>query len=66
MTLDEWRAKGKELYGEDQEQWSFHCPACKMDLSLARAKQLYPELAGCGWRPGQECIGRYTDNQGRG
>jgi hypothetical protein len=61
ITETEWRAKGAELFGDDMEAWRFVCPACGDELSLAEAKEKHPELAGCGWAPGQECIGRYTD-----
>jgi hypothetical protein len=60
ITYEQWAAKAVELFGPDVEAWRFRCPNCGNELSLAEAKQLYPELAGKGWRVEQECIGRYT------
>lgn len=57
----EWLAQGKALFGDDFEQWEFRCPHCKLELSMAEAREQYPELKGCKWYPPQECIGRYTD-----
>lgn len=28
MTLNDWRAKGAQLYGSDQKKWRFVCPVC--------------------------------------
>jgi len=42
-------------------KWVFVCPACKGEMSIDRARSLYPELKGSGWAPHQECVGRYTD-----
>lgn len=61
ITEQEWVAKGTEFFGDDREVWKFVCPACGDELSLAEAMEKYPELRGCNWAPGQECIGRYTD-----
>jgi hypothetical protein len=63
MTISQadWEAKGRELFGNDKAAWRFHCPACHDELSMAEAREKYPELKGCGWSPGQECIGRHTD-----
>jgi hypothetical protein len=29
MTEAEWKAKGRELFGENGEDWEFVCPLCK-------------------------------------
>ena len=34
MTLDEWRARGAELFGEDALQWKFICPSCKTVIAV--------------------------------
>ena len=61
FTHEEWLAEGKRLFGEGQENWRFKCFSCGMELSVLEAKARFPELKGCGWKTGQECIGRYTD-----
>lgn len=27
-SVDQWRARGKELFGEDFTKWRFRCPVC--------------------------------------
>lgn len=54
-----WRAKGRELFGDDTEAWVFVCPVCGTEASIARAKTEWPELRGRGWSVYQECVGRY-------
>lgn len=61
VPLDVWEKKGKELFGEDKQDWVFVCPVCKKELSVNRAKKEFPEVAGKGWQVECECIGRYTD-----
>lgn len=60
VTVEQWEAKGQELFGEDQRNWRFRCPACGNELSIKDAEQRHPDVAGKGWRPESECIGRYT------
>ena len=61
VSLEEWDAMGRELYGGNKEDWAFICPACRLEMSVTRAKAEYPEVEGKGWQPEAECIGRYTD-----
>jgi len=28
LTLEEWKNKAKELFGEDVKEWKFKCPQC--------------------------------------
>lgn len=28
ITLEEWYAKGEELFGKDRKKWKFVCPSC--------------------------------------
>jgi hypothetical protein len=60
ITQEAWEAKGAELFGDDMANWRFVCPACKAEMSIAIAREKHPEVKGRGWRPEQECIGRYT------
>ena len=58
MTLDEWRARGVELFGEDMMDWQFVCPACGHVASGRDWKD-------AGAREGEiaySCIGRRTEN----
>jgi hypothetical protein len=64
ITLESWRAKGTDLFGADETKWAFKCPNCSDECSFERARREFPELKGCGWRGGQECIGRYTRKAG--
>lgn len=59
-SLDEWRAKAKELFGGNARSWKFKCPACGKVSSVQEYIDagLKPEDAGNAAY--QECIGRYT------
>lgn len=61
ITEKEWRDKGNELFGGEQTNWRFQCPACGNVASIEMAKEKWPEVKGKGWNPSSECIGRYTD-----
>jgi len=59
MTKEEWMAKGKELFGENFEEWKFVCPGCGHVQTIADFRQYKdqgssPNSATC------ECIGRYS------
>lgn len=56
----DWEAKGQALFGPDMEKWVFVCPSCGHAISLEKARAEFPELKGCGWSPGQECLGRHS------
>jgi hypothetical protein len=60
ITIEEWEAEGKKLFGEDKHAWRFQCPACKNVLSVNDARTKHPDVEGKGWQPATECIGRYT------
>lgn len=61
ITHAEWEAKGRELFGENKDDWRIRCPACGHVCSVAIAREGFPEIRGKGWNPAQECIGRYTE-----
>ena len=61
ITVEEWEAKGNELFGTDRRAWRFQCPVCGHACSINEAAEAFPEAKGKGWRPSTECIGRYTD-----
>ena len=59
MTKEEWLAKGRELFGENFEEWKFICPGCGHVQTIADFRQYKdqgatPNSATC------ECIGRYA------
>ena len=59
MTLEEWKAKGTALFGENVLAWKFVCPVCghvqtPADFEPHQIKGASPASAY------QECIGRYT------
>lgn len=64
VTIEQWEAVGRELYGEDKHKWRFQCPMCGLVQSIELAKQLWPELKGKGWQPWSECVGRYLEGTG--
>jgi hypothetical protein len=39
FSFQEWNAKGKELYGEDNKKWEFRCPSCKKIQSFESLKE---------------------------
>jgi hypothetical protein len=64
ITLDQWEAIGRELFGDNKQDWRFQCPSCGNVQSVAIAKSKWPELEGRGWQPWSECIGRYLEGKG--
>lgn len=56
----EWTAKGRELFGDDKENWLFVCPACGNVEGIVTARRDHQDVKGKGWSPAEECIGRYT------
>ncbi len=58
MTLEEWLAEGRRLFGDDQLQWRFVCPIC----GNVQSPNDFRQYQGRGATPAsayQECIGRY-------
>lgn len=47
VTLAEWRAEGERLYGKEQLDWRFRCPACGHVQTMRQFKEagLNPQLA---------------------
>lgn len=47
VTLAEWRAEGEQLYGKEQLDWRFRCPACGHVQTMRKFKEagLNPQLA---------------------
>jgi hypothetical protein len=64
LTLEQWEAKGRELFGDDKSKWRFVCPSCGNVMSIEKAKAEFTMLQGRGWRPEAECVGRYLDDVG--
>jgi hypothetical protein len=67
-TRAEWEAKGRELFGEEQEKWSFACPTCKRVSSIASVRAEFadqlPLLRAREYSVYQECIGRHLPGVG--
>jgi len=59
QSVDEWKARGKELYGEDVENWKFVCPSCDKVSSGADFKVTGAELENMY----NTCIGRHNNKE---
>lgn len=59
LTIEEWTAKARQLFGDDELQWQFVCPVCghvqKVEDFLP-----YKDRGATAASAYQECIGRYT------
>lgn len=68
LTKAEWEAKGRELFGDDQDKWTFVCPSCGHEASVETVRAKYaehlPGLRERGYRIEAECIGRYIHGVG--
>lgn len=58
MTLEEWNAKGKELFGDNMMNWKFRCPLCGIIISTQDYKDAGAEQTAVAFN----CIGRYTND----
>lgn len=56
MTLAEWRAKGKSLFGPDSSKWRFICPICGHVASVQDWRDLGAENAIAF-----SCVGRFQE-----
>jgi len=59
MTKEEWRAKGKELFGEEHLEWKFVCPGCG-HIQAVKDFMPYKERGANFDSATKECIGRYS------
>lgn len=55
ISLEEWKAKGKELFGEDALKWRFKCPSC----GHVQTPQDFKDLGVDPNLVYRNCIGRY-------
>lgn len=55
VTLDEWRAEATRLFGEDEMQWRWRCPACGHECSTAD----YQAAGAKSTHVGFSCVGRF-------
>ena len=58
MTIEEWRQKGKELFGDDMMAWRFICPSCG-HVQMAEEFQQYMDKGATPDTARFSCIGRY-------
>jgi len=61
MTEAEFKAKGIELFGDDQFKWKFQCPICD-NIQTAEDFRQYKDKGSIPGSAYQECIGRYQDD----
>lgn len=59
MTVDEWLAKGNELFGPEMDTWKFRCPICGNVASVHDFQQ-YKDKGATPESAATECIGRYS------
>jgi hypothetical protein len=55
FSLEAWRAKGRELFGEDPMKWRFVCPSCKHVASV----QDWKDAGAPGNAAAFSCVGRW-------
>ena len=54
IHIEDWWARGTELFGPDQRKWVYRCPVCKHEAS----HQDYLDAGGDEGMIGFSCIGR--------
>lgn len=68
VTEAEWGAKGQDLFGPNQENWQFQCPACGHVMSIAIVNEKYaehlPAFREHKFAIECECIGRAVPSLG--
>lgn len=55
MTIDEYRAEGEKLFGDDMAKWKFVCPACGSVMSTTDYKNAGAPHGAVGF----SCVGRW-------
>lgn len=61
-TEEEWKAKGKKLFGDDVFKWQFKCPNC----GHVQTPEDFRKFKKDGANPNsayQECSGRYSGSK---
>ena len=61
ITVDEWRAKGRELFGDDHMAWRFVCPACGHVASVRDWQDAKAPNGAVAF----SCIGRWLPDEPR-
>ncbi len=64
MTLAEFKAKGKELYGDNYIDWKFECPSCHHPQSAKDWEDNKIDKDTIQNQLGFSCIGRHVENIG--
>jgi hypothetical protein len=65
FTFEEWKNKGKELFGIDRKKWKFKCPACGFIQTFEdfiKAGATEDEAYGM---IGFSCVGRVMKEKGQ-
>ena len=61
ISLKEWEAEGKKLFGDDKLNWKFVCPNC----GNVQTPEEFRQFKDKGAEPSHayfSCIGRFMDN----
>jgi len=61
ISAEEWRKKGKELYGENARDWKFRCPACG---HIQTAQDFRDNDIDPNGKVYYSCIGRWVPGNG--
>lgn len=61
ISVEKWREKGKELYGEDAKKWKFRCPMCG---HIQTAEDFRNNNLDPDGRVYYSCIGRWVRGSG--
>ncbi|MFH1609603.1 MAG: VVA0879 family protein, partial [Candidatus Bipolaricaulota bacterium] len=57
MTVSEWRALGRRLFGDDEDRWRFECPVCGFVATPAD----WRAAGATGGEVAFSCIGRHVE-----
>lgn len=56
ITLEQYHARGRELYGEDSMMWQLRCPSC----GHVATPQDWKDAGASGGEVGFSCVGRHS------
>jgi hypothetical protein len=57
MTLQQWHARARELFGADQKSWRFKCPVCGHEASVADYQAAGAPVGAVAF----SCVGRWIE-----
>jgi len=59
QSIEEWMAKGEELFGEDIKNWKFECPRCGKVSSGVEFQEVGADMDSLY----DTCIGRHNNKE---